>query len=66
MKNILFILLGVIILYSSTLNYSFLEYWDNPGYSYTHHPIVKNLTLKNVFKMFTTGFDNHYHPITLF
>lgn len=65
MKNIYFILFGVFLLYFSTINYSFLEYWDNPGYSYTLHPIVKKLNLENVGKMFTREFDNHYHPITL-
>lgn len=61
-----FLTVIIIALYAHTLSYGFLHFWDNEGYSYIEgNKLISSFNSENLKTIFSSSFDNHYHPITL-
>ncbi len=61
-----FLTVIIIVLYAHTFGYGFLHYWDNEGYSYIEgNKLISSFNSENLKAIFSSSFDNHYHPLTL-
>lgn len=56
----------IVILYSNSLSFNFIDFWDNQGFSYIKgNELITSLSFDNIKTIFTSSFDHHYHPLTL-
>ncbi|MCK4664024.1 MAG: tetratricopeptide repeat protein [Bacteroidales bacterium] len=63
---LLAIIILTIITYLPTFENEFINYWDNPEYSYIHeNQLIKELSFTRIIEYFTQQYDGHYHPLTL-